>query len=87
MNSMVELRLESIRIAASLRDVSSECVIDIAAKITRYIKGDAVLPESVSMEDFVKSITENTFAKIGEKEKKLYPSTFDEEEGVCGIVL
>ena len=46
MESMVDLRLQSVKIAATMKDVNSECVIDVAEKIVRYVKGDASIPET-----------------------------------------
>lgn len=64
METLVDLRLQSVKIAASLKDVSSECVLDVADKIYRYIKRDAQLPESVSMDEFVRSIANATTANF-----------------------
>lgn len=64
METLVDLRLQSVKIAASLKDVSSECVLDVADKIYRYIKRDAQLPESVSMDEVVRSIANVTTANL-----------------------
>jgi hypothetical protein len=82
METLVDLRLQSVRIAASLRDVSSECVIDVAEKIYKYIKRDAQLPESVSMEELVKSIVDASFVNK-EKDLKTPPSFLDKDLVVC----
>jgi hypothetical protein len=82
METLVDLRLQSVRIAASLRDVSSECVLDVADKIYKYIKRDAQLPESVSMDELVKSIVDASLINT-EKDFKKPPSFFDKDLVVC----
>lgn len=77
METLVDLRLQSVKIAASLKDVSSECVLDVADKIYRYIKRDAQLPESVSMDEFVRSIANATTANFPP------PPTLDKDLVVC----
>lgn len=83
METLVDLRMQSVRIAASLRDVSSECVLDVAEKIYKYIKRDAQLPESVSMSEFVKSVVDASMTNIDKDFKTPSPPIFDKDLVVC----
>ena len=64
MDSMVELRLQSVRIAASLKDVSSECVLDVADKIVRYVKGGAAIPEVFNPAGEARKMMEDVLCKL-----------------------
>jgi len=54
--SMIDVRMEAVRIAIQLKDVTADNVIAIAREIERYIIADAELPEVGT--DFYKSLLE-----------------------------
>ena len=64
MESMVDLRLHAIQIAASMKDVSSECVIDVAEKIVRYVKGNSTLPETFDPTEEARKMVEGMMDKF-----------------------
>ena len=73
METLVELRIQAVKVASSLKDVSSENIIPVASMIYHYIKGGAKIPESMNMEDFVKSITDATMNSYDSAMKKQCP--------------
>lgn len=68
MESMVDLRLQAIKIAASMKDVSSECVIDVAEKIVRYVKGNSAIPETFDPAEEARKMVEAMMDKFGHLE-------------------
>lgn len=83
METLIDLRLQAIRIAASLKDVSSENVIDIADKIYIYIKKDSQIPESISMDELIMSIANAAVINVEKGFKREPPPIFDKDLVVC----
>jgi len=54
--SMIDVRMEAVRIAIQLKDVTAGNVIAVAREVERYIIADAELPEVGT--DFYKSLLE-----------------------------
>lgn len=74
MESMVNLRLQAVKVAASLKDVSSEHVIDVADKIVRYVKGKADIPETYDPTEEARKMMKDLIGNAEEKHK--YKSSF-----------
>ena len=66
MDSMVKVRVKALEIATSLRDVSSENVVDVADKVAKYIKRDADIPEYVSADKLAADIMDKAMQFIKE---------------------
>lgn len=69
MNSMVQVRARALEIAASVKDVSSENIIDVADKIAKYIKRDVNIPEYVGAYDVATAIMDKV---VQHAEKDFY---------------
>jgi hypothetical protein len=61
---MIELRMQCLKVASALKDVSSECVIDVADKMVRYVRGDATLPEFYNPKELMKGILDEVVSTI-----------------------
>lgn len=59
MNSKIELRIESVKLAVNVEGVTPENIIEVSDKIFAFIQGDANLPETFdsnsAMKDMIKT--------------------------------
>lgn len=58
MNSKIDLRMEAVRIAAGLEDITHSNLISVAESIERYIIGNAALPEVMDMKEMMSAFTD-----------------------------
>lgn len=63
MNSKLELRIESVKIAVNVEGVTSENVIETAKAIEGYIIGDIELPEWIDAQSQWKELSEKFLTK------------------------
>ena len=83
METLIDLRLQAIKIAATLKDVSSENLIDVADKIYIYIKKNSQIPESISMDELVLSIANAAAISVDKNFKREPLPTLDKDLVVC----
>ena len=74
MDTKVAIRTRAVEIAASVKDVNSENILIVANKISEYIIGHANIPESLDMQNFIKSLTDATVNAYDESLKKQCPN-------------
>lgn len=55
-NSKIEVRCEAIKLASSLKDVTSENVVLVSKNIEAYIVGDIKLPDVYDPNAFMKEL-------------------------------
>lgn len=57
-NSKIEARCEAVRLAAIIKDVTSDNLIEMAKTIEGYILGDIDLPDVYDPNAYMKDLTE-----------------------------
>lgn len=57
-NSKIEVRCEAVRLAAIIKDVTSENIIETSKKIEEYIVGKIELPDVYDPNAYMKELTE-----------------------------
>lgn len=84
MNSKIELRIEAVKLAVNLEGVNDKNVIAISEEITRYILGDAELPEMYdpkeSQDKILKMMSQMNFLNNTNKYGENVESTKEEAE-------
>jgi len=63
LSSMIDVRIEAMRIAIQLKDITAENIVMVAKEIEEYIISEAELPEVGT--DYCKSLFERFSANIG----------------------
>lgn len=62
MNSKIEVRIESVRLAINVEGVTSENIVEASKAIYDFIIGDAELPESHDSNAEIKELMTKAFA-------------------------
>lgn len=62
MNSKIEARIESVRLAINVEGVTSENIVEVSKAIYEFVIGDAELPESHDSNAEIKELMTKAFA-------------------------
>lgn len=72
-NSRIEARCEAVRMAASVKDVTSDNLLEMAKKIEHYIVGDIELPDIYDPNAYMKELTEKLASFTSQRNENKTP--------------
>lgn len=72
-NSKIEARCEAVRLAAAIKDVTSDNILEVSKKIEEYIVGELELPDVYDPNSYMKELVEKMSEAMNAKQDNKTP--------------